>query len=566
MSIFRLYETKSVSKKTLNIVLPFFLFCLFLFVSSDFVLLFGQSAESEGRIVLLDFTGQQCPACQIIEPLLTELEKKQYPIRRVNSQNPADQPLFLQYNITSTPSFVMLLDGAEVDRYIGQGEGIGLLKPRLLQMYQQAFERSQTAPAPAPATVPAPAQVSAPAEPSPLTDGSPVALMSVMPNRVPPADLDRFLSPNGAEPCSEFPLSATVRLRIADTRGNESGTGTLIHTNDKNGVREGLILTCGHLFRNSRGRTPVEVDLFGGGQGGVTTVAGECIWYDADLDIGFVGVPLPAQFEAVRLVPPGYLAKTGDTVVSAGCVGGENPTVWEHRILSTDQKFYQPKAAESPNEPFYFIEVSNAPKQGRSGGGLFVRSAEGDYCLLGVCNAGDAKTDEGYFLPASVVYRQLLSHQNLTFVYEDLLRAQSETKKNLSAGSEISAASTVQAVPYQEAVPADFIGAAVASNDILPGSLMVSSAPVSVEPLVSSESPQGIKPVHFEENAISTDGVLPLARLAALDGAEPESGPFSAGLEEIRRCHENGAEIICIISWPNSERPKESEVIRLSTE
>ena len=364
-----------------------------------------RGAESGEQILLLAFTSEGCPACRALEPLISGLEQKQYPLRRVSPQDPAGSALYDRFGIETMPSFVLLCGGVEQSRFISKGEDIQTVQTRLLSMFQSA--RSALAAA-APTKLPSPV-VSPPAPASPVKTAGETN-----------ASADRNLF--------EKPFAATVRLRVAGGKNEtDCGTGTLIHSSQTDQSREGLVLTCGHLFRDSRGDTPVQVDLFEPKTGKTVTVSGECVFYDDDLDIGFVGIPLPFEVEPARLAPPGYLPKQGDRLVSIGCSSGENPSLWEHTVKTTDRKYYQPKDF-SKNQQFYFIEVSNAPRPGRSGGGLFARTADGETYLVGVCNAGDPQTDEGYFLPFSVVYDQLCAQPNLAFVYQELLRDRAESQ------------------------------------------------------------------------------------------------------------------------------------------
>ena len=82
-------------------------------------------------------------------------------------------------------------------------------------------------------------------------------------------------------------VDATVRLSIADAQGKSTGTGTIID------ARQGkaLVLTCGHLFRESKGQGVVDVTLFRNGQAGAEPVGSaqaQVIDYDLDRDLGVV--------------------------------------------------------------------------------------------------------------------------------------------------------------------------------------------------------------------------------------------------------------------------------------
>ena len=455
-------------RSLLPVFLPFFSILFFL---SDAAL----RAETPDSILLLAFTSEGCPACRALEPLVSGLEQKGYPLRRVSPHDATGSALYDQYGIETMPSFVLLRGGMEESRFISRGEDIRVVQDRLLTMFRDAQNtQRETAPKETPSSALAAA-------------GSPKA---------PPA---REISARTENMNKE--LAATVRLRVSGGKNEtDCGTGTLIHTSLTENAREGLVLTCGHLFRDSKGNAPVQVDLFRPESGKTTTVTGECVYYDDDLDIGFVGIPLPFEIEPVRMAPPGYAPQSGDRLVSLGCTSGEDPTIWEHTVKSTDQKYYQPKD-RLKNQQFYFIEVTNAPRSGRSGGGLFARTAQGQTYLIGVCNAGDPKSDEGYFLPYTVVYDQLYANSNLAFVYQELLRGEPSESGN------------IQTVSFDEA------------------------------PL-GRAAPEKIRQPNFESGGND-------ARLAKLD--------------ELKKCVEAGAEVICIVNWPkeNEGRERESEVIRV---
>lgn len=580
MSVIRKLKAAGTCSFYAKYICLFFVFTLSLQFLANSGALSGQESESASRILLLDFSSEQCPACQIVKPLLAELQRKNYPIRRVDAQNPADQELYARYNITTMPSYVILLDGEEADRFISQGEGIGLLKPQLLRMFDQTYEKmKRTAPAAPAEPIPTPMAQTA-AEPVPPTaailPGMPTEPLAAglaneptsLPTAIETAEMDAGL------------MAATVRIRAGNGTGTDCGTGTLIHSNTNNGTTEGLVLTCGHLFREGEGKGPIEVELFDPATGRPTKVIGECVWYDDDLDIGFVGVPLPGPVKAARMVPPGYLTKTADPLVSVGCTGGETPTLWKHTVVSTDSKFHQPKQADSANQPFYYIEVNNAPKQGRSGGGLFTRGDDGEYYLVGLCNAGDPETNEGYFLPSSVIYRQLLSNRNLAFVYEDLLRAQSGQPEQSLAANEPSAPNqSLDASPFDAAAPNGLppeLSVATASEparlertEAIPAAINA-PAPLSSEPAAAPVTAQAAVPVPLgavdsQASPVGFEGAPRYDSVPAVSTAPSAADPFTAAVDELRRRHADGAEIICIVSWPNAPGgPKESEVIRLN--
>ena len=504
----------------------------------------GPRQQAE-RIVLLAFTSEHCPACRALEPLIAGLEKKNYPIKRISPQSPGDQALYDRYGISTMPSFVILVDGQEAGRFISQGEGMPVVRDRLLEMFQKASATLAVASAQAGATQAAVAGAARSLDKKVgkgldmakglVAANAPVANQGGMPKPAPASGT--VPTPMPLETLAES-MPTTVRLRVSGN-GNETdnGTGTIIHYSDDGGSKEGLVLTCGHLFRDTQGNAPVNVDLFDPKTGKMTTVEGECVFYDDDLDIGFVGIPLPFEVTPSRLAPPGFLPKSGDQVYSVGCTSGGDPTVWQHSVVSTDKKFYQPKNSNSKNQTFYYIEVSNAPRPGRSGGGLFVKTETGENYLIGVCNAGDTKSDEGYFLPASVVYDQLYLNKNLSFVYSDIIKNQGG--RQIAGITQGAGAPIGRPSPIRSAVDPEWN---VRSAEFLQDNADTANARI---------------------RSVGAAGVAGANGAHGMPGETP-SGTMEAGLEELRRCHSQGAEIICIINWPKTEdNPKESDVIRI---
>ena len=60
---------------------------------------------------------------------------------------------------------------------------------------------------------------------------------------------------------SQALIESSVRLNIADPAGSSYGSGTIIDARQG----EALVLTCGHIFRDSKGQGTITVDLFGAG-------------------------------------------------------------------------------------------------------------------------------------------------------------------------------------------------------------------------------------------------------------------------------------------------------------
>jgi thiol-disulfide isomerase/thioredoxin len=335
------------------------------------------SGTGAGQTVLLDFYADWCGPCRGMDPTVRELSNKGYPIRRVNIDQ--EQALARQFGVERIPCFVMVVDGREVDRYVGptsldklermckqgpprqgllsrlgcgkSGPGTAAIPPT----GRPALAAAPRLPAKAPATCALPNSVAR----------GPVALpASAMPraDQGPPSDADL--------------LAATVRLRVEDADGHSCGTGAVIDARDG----EALILTCGHIFRDSKGKGRIDVDLFGPTP--ANRVPGRLIAYDLKRDVGLVTIRASGPIAVARVAPPGYPVRPGDSVASVGCNHGENPTV-QHSQVTSLNKFLGP-----PN-----FQVAGQPVEGRSGGPLF----SNDGLVIGVCNAADPSDREGLF-------------------------------------------------------------------------------------------------------------------------------------------------------------------------
>ena len=184
----------------------------------------------------------------------------------------------------------------------------------------------------------------------------------------------------------EQALRATVRLRVADQTGHGCGTGTIIDTHGE----EALVVTCGHIFRDSQGKGQIEVDLFVGGQ--ARTLPGTLLSYNLERDIGLVSFSPGTGVTVARVAPGGYLLRKGSPVFSIGCDRGANPSIRTSQITGVD-KYLGP-----PN-----LVTSGQPVQGRSGGGLFSQ----DGLLIGICNAADPADDEGIYASLPTIHWEL---------------------------------------------------------------------------------------------------------------------------------------------------------------
>jgi thiol-disulfide isomerase/thioredoxin len=356
-----------------------------------------------GQTVLYDFYADWCGPCRMMDPLVKQLHAQGYPIQQINIDR--DHALAYRYHVQNIPCFVMIVNGREVDREIG-----GTSAQRLVQMCRLGGAgRSATA---SPmlaggggAGVFPPINVASgatcPVQHFPAPDPALAATAgTTLPNWQPGLNA---AAGGGAMKSNADLIAATVRLRVEDAQGHSCGTGTIIDC--RHG--EALILTCGHLFRDSKGKGKIEVDLFGPNP--VTRVAGSLVAYEEyddkhDIpDVGLVRISAPFPLAVATVAPPEYPIRVGQPIATVGCNNGDDPTVRRTQVTALG-KYGGPAN----------VEVADLPVVGRSGGGLFTN----DGFVIGVCNAADPTDREGLYAALSSIVAEL-DRLGLSFVYRN---------------------------------------------------------------------------------------------------------------------------------------------------
>ncbi len=333
---------------------------------------------SAANAVLIAFSSPHCGPCQAMKPTLQQLEHERVPVRYVDVTEEVE--FARRHGVRQTPTFVVWSAGKELTRLVGMQSADALRQALatnpsgpLFQTGASVDPRSMMTPAPGRTLVA-----------SPATKG---AAIEAMPSRSLADAVQRA-------------RSATVRLRVQEGKGFGVGTGTII---DRHG-EEALVLTCGHLFRETKLEANIEVDLFVGGQ--IQTVPGQVIDYDAeDRDIALVVIRPGFDVQPVQIANLNTPPQTGQSVFSFGCDHGDDPSRRDTRITGVNKYNQHIKASN--------VEIAGAPVDGRSGGGLFNERGQ----LIGVCNAADYKGDVGIYTgPGSI--RWQLDRIGLAHLYQ----------------------------------------------------------------------------------------------------------------------------------------------------
>jgi len=444
--------------------------------------------------VLLDFTAAWCGPCRQMQPTVDRLGASGVPVRKIDiDREPA---LAKRFGVTGVPCFVMISAGRETGRIVG-----GTSYDNLVKLAQPAFAPQHSLPQQAAPNLPTTAHVQQDSFASTSQAAQPAFTKPVLTKEL----VDRL-------------LATSVRIKIYDGTGHSVGTGTIIDNREG----EALVLTCGHIFRDSKGEGRVTVDLYGAGA--PQDIAGRVIGYDLESDIGFLSFRPGMNVVAARVAPAGYSVKPNDPVVSIGCNHGEDATARVSHVTTID------KFLGAPN-----LQVKGQPVQGRSGGGLF--SADG--YVVGVCNAADPEDDEGLYAALAAVHAEL----NQLGLARFALNGEPIVSANPPAmPSKMPAFGSVD--PAANTVPTSATG--FTNTAAAPSSFSAVQVPNNAIPLSATANPSfGAGVSNLDSNANST--TLAPAEQAVMN----ELSGLAAG----------GAEVVCIVRPLADPRAKSKVVV-----
>lgn len=352
------------------------------------------------------FTNHGCTPCRQVEPGIEALAAEGYPVTTIILNDHPDWAERFQVN--RTPTVILVSKNQIVGRHAGLIDGVTLKQwfaavgvPTGSRFNHQALGRE-----------PVGTKVSLP-----LTKAS----SNAAPN-------SSTLHHGTTQPKTEAErraMIATVRLKVEDPEGISYATGTVIHCHRG----EWLVMTCGHVFRESKGTGKITAE-FGFSTGEIKTASGQLISYDAEArDIALVAIAANTEVEPVPLAPPASSVDRGLTVFSIGCDQGDAPTIRHSEIKN--------RAAYDGSLKY---DIYGRPVNGRSGGGLFTDSGE----LIGVCNAAAVDVDEGIYTALETVHWQI-AEVKLQHLFDGSL----ETESVLAASATTAVVNQPVSIPMQ---------------------------------------------------------------------------------------------------------------------
>ena len=363
--------------------------------------------QNEPEPHLYFFTSSHCGPCQRVKPEIQRLIDKHYPVTTIDVDRKPE--VAGQFGIERLPTTILVYDGRIVQRKLGHVDA-----PTMAGWFQSL--RPKTAP---PARAPQANTAKQATGDSGALDERLQAFESStlhQGTRTPEND-------------AEFnAMRATVRIKVEDPKGESFATGTVIHCD--NG--KCLVMTCGHVFRESQGRGKITAE-YGFETEQLKTALGTLVQYDAGpRDIALISIQTDENISAVQVAPLKFPVARGDQVFSIGCDHGKDATIRRTRIKN--QALYDQAKK---------YDIYGRPVDGRSGGGLFTAGGQ----LIGVCNAAAVEVDEGIYTSLENVYWQMAS-ANLDHLL--LPKSNLDSALALQSPSEPTAQTPLRQLPRRE--------------------------------------------------------------------------------------------------------------------
>lgn len=335
--------------------------------------------------IVYDFSAVWCGPCQQMAPLVEKLKREGLPIRKVDIDQ--EKSLAEKYNISSIPTFVVVVNGEVVQRQSG-----ALTETGLRQMIAKipeptgdviAGNNSQNG-----------IQLG---ETAPMSSVAPVSNNGLV---VRGNDAETTGNSNAAplvnENHSTDPMDSSVRIRVTVGGKVNLGSGTIIYS--QQGMSK--ILTCFHIFRGFDEDSKIEVDLVINNR--EKPYIAKLDDFNEEADLGLITVATSAVLPVAEIASVQLAPLSGQAVVGIGCSGGDSPTREQLQVTEVDRY-------TGPHN----IECTGLPVRGRSGGGLFNKTNQ----VVGVCIAADKERNRGLYSGLHAVH-SLLNQNGLAHLFQ----------------------------------------------------------------------------------------------------------------------------------------------------
>jgi thiol-disulfide isomerase/thioredoxin len=403
---------------------------------------YGSSSDDASKPVLLDFHAAWCGPCQQMKPAVEQLSRKGYPIKSVDiDQSPE---LAARYRVQSVPTFIVVdSSGRELDRTQGFQPAATLVR-----FYRAAAAKAQP---PANSNAHSGNREGKRDGDADEGDGERDSDSDEPPRRIvraqnladaaqdePDRDRDHDRDRDEVPFTNPKPWETVVRIKVMNNHSIGFGSGTVIYSTPE----ESLILTCAHIFKlEGRIRQPqpgqfprrIVVDLFDGKLTRteprqvhyLESVDGKALDYDFIRDVGLIRIRPGRRLPACRVVPAHWQPKARMKMLTVGCSEGHDATAWHTAIVRPRMQGFL-----AGNSGYEAMECVYAPKQGRSGGGIFTE----DGYIAGVCNFAEPIGDHGLYATPRSLY-SVLDRNSLMALYAAVPRSSAPLLADGRSGS-----------------------------------------------------------------------------------------------------------------------------------
>ncbi len=335
-------------------------------------------ASQQSKAQLYFFTNPGCGPCQHVEPELEQLFREGYSVMKIDTTVHPDWTQ--RFQVSKTPTVVLVSGNQIVGRKTGFVDA-ATLREWFHRVGEHGANNSNQSVADA--------AILATVRQQPTDPGD-------------SANLPTTVSQGTRAPANkyeELALQATVRLKVEDPKGSSYATGTVIHYHNGNA----LVLTCGHVFRDSNGTGTISAE-YSFLSGSPQRAAGELLSFDAKArDIGLVAIAVAQPIQPVPIATTTYPVQKGDQIFSIGCDHGDLPTIRRSRVKN-----------QAKYDGIGKYDIYGRPVDGRSGGGMFTAGGQ----LIGVCNAAVVDADEGVYVALDTIHWQIAA-ANLTHLFDE---------------------------------------------------------------------------------------------------------------------------------------------------
>jgi thiol-disulfide isomerase/thioredoxin len=367
-------------------------------------------ATGEREPLLLDFHASWCGPCQQMRPAIKQLVELGYQVKSVDVDRSPE--LAQRYEVSAVPTFVIVDAAGEP---LARTKGV---QPagQLARMYRTAKAKLQS---PAAGDDRSPPASDRDRDRDRDADSDTGSASGSRPapaeDKADDSDLDRPARTSS----NPKPWETVVRIKVKGQGSIGFGSGTIIAST----AEESIVLTCAHIFKlEGRQQAPpakfpreIAIDLFDGHLSGQQpamvhyaneTYPGKAIDYDFGRDVGLIRIRPGRKLPYSRVVPAHWKPKERMLMTTVGCSEGRDATAWSTTIVNPSMR------GLSGNPLYEAIECIYAPKQGRSGGGLYTS----DGYIAGVCDFAEPRGNHGLYATPTSIY-QILDKNNLSVCY-----------------------------------------------------------------------------------------------------------------------------------------------------